>query len=107
MNPDTYSVDHRYRTSPQSDKVVILYSQIGAPNFSVFHEKLKDLAGSKGFTYILRHYLKVSLIHNNGYCNSYVSFRFSFFHIHFVGQGRTKCTFIRIRCRAANEIDRI
>ncbi|XP_031847873.1 UDP-glucose-glycoprotein glucosyltransferase [Nomia melanderi] len=58
LNPDTYSVDHRYRTSQQSDKVVILYSQVGAPNFSVFHEKLKDLAESKGFTYILRHYLK-------------------------------------------------
>ncbi|XP_076281321.1 UDP-glucose-glycoprotein glucosyltransferase isoform X2 [Lasioglossum baleicum] len=58
VNPDTYSVDHSYRMSQQSEKVVILYGQVGSPNFASFHEKLKHLADTKGFNYILRHYLK-------------------------------------------------
>ncbi|KAG7199513.1 hypothetical protein KM043_014130 [Ampulex compressa] len=57
-NPDIYSVDHRYRSSKQSDKIVILYGQLGTPNFLDFHEKLKSLAENNGITYILRHYMK-------------------------------------------------
>lgn len=57
-NPDTYSVDHRYHASQQSDKVIILYGQIGTPKFSDFHDKLKNIAETKGINYILRHYLK-------------------------------------------------
>ncbi|XP_076685306.1 UDP-glucose-glycoprotein glucosyltransferase isoform X3 [Andrena cerasifolii] len=58
LNPDTYSIDHRYHMSLQSEKVVILYGQIGTPKFSDFHKKLKNLAETKGINYILRHYLK-------------------------------------------------
>ncbi|XP_033331398.1 UDP-glucose-glycoprotein glucosyltransferase isoform X1 [Megalopta genalis] len=58
LNPDTYSVDHSYRASQQPEKVIILYGQVGTPNFATFHEKLKHLAETKGFNYILRHYLK-------------------------------------------------
>ncbi|XP_076247159.1 UDP-glucose-glycoprotein glucosyltransferase isoform X2 [Calliopsis andreniformis] len=57
LNPDTYSVDHRYISS-QSEKLIILYGQIGTPNFSDFHNRLKDLAKTKGINYVLRHYLK-------------------------------------------------
>ncbi|XP_011860081.1 PREDICTED: UDP-glucose:glycoprotein glucosyltransferase isoform X1 [Vollenhovia emeryi] len=55
---DTYDVDHRYLSTPESDKVVILYGQIGTPTFSDFHEKLKNIAETKGINYILRHYVK-------------------------------------------------
>ncbi|XP_043524015.1 UDP-glucose:glycoprotein glucosyltransferase isoform X1 [Frieseomelitta varia] len=58
LHPDTYSVDHRYHTSQQSEKIIILYGQIGTPKFSDFHNKLKNLAETKGINYILRHYLK-------------------------------------------------
>ncbi|XP_017891944.1 UDP-glucose:glycoprotein glucosyltransferase isoform X2 [Ceratina calcarata] len=58
FNPHTYSVDHRYHVSQQSEKIIILYGQIGTPKFSEFHEKLKNLAETKGINYILRHYLK-------------------------------------------------
>ncbi|XP_029039597.1 UDP-glucose:glycoprotein glucosyltransferase [Osmia bicornis bicornis] len=57
-NPDTYSVDHCYHTSQQSEKVIILYGQVGTPQFSHFHNTLKNLAETSGITYILRHYLK-------------------------------------------------
>ncbi|XP_053979752.1 UDP-glucose:glycoprotein glucosyltransferase isoform X1 [Hylaeus volcanicus] len=57
-NPDTYSVDHRYHMSHQSEKVIILYGQIGTPTFTDFHNRLKHLAENHGITYILRHYLK-------------------------------------------------
>lgn len=60
MRPDIYSVDHRYHASQQSDKIIILYGQIGTPKFLDFHNKLKDLAETSGINYILRHYLKVS-----------------------------------------------
>nr|XP_012149315.1 PREDICTED: UDP-glucose:glycoprotein glucosyltransferase isoform X2 [Megachile rotundata] len=56
--PDTYSIDHRYHTSQQSEKVIILYGQVGTPQFSSFHNALKHLAETKGISYILRHYLK-------------------------------------------------
>ncbi|KAL0109124.1 hypothetical protein PUN28_014311 [Cardiocondyla obscurior] len=55
---DTYDVDHRYLSTPESDKVIILYGQIGTPTFSDFHEKLKTIAETKGINYILRHYVK-------------------------------------------------
>ncbi|CAK9802630.1 UDP-glucose:glycoprotein glucosyltransferase [Anthophora quadrimaculata] len=58
LKPDIYSVDHRYHASQQSEKIIILYGQIGTPKFSDFHNKLKTLAETKGITYILRHYLK-------------------------------------------------
>ncbi|XP_048265271.1 UDP-glucose:glycoprotein glucosyltransferase isoform X3 [Bombus terrestris] len=58
LHPDIYSVDHRYYTSQQSEKIIILYGQIGTPKFSDFHNKLKSLAENRGINYILRHYLK-------------------------------------------------
>lgn len=59
---DTYDVDHRYLNTPESDKIMILYGQIGTPTFTDFHEKLKNVAETKGINYILRHYVKVTEI---------------------------------------------
>lgn len=61
--PDTYSVDHRYHASQQSKKMIILYGQIGSQKFVDFHNKLKDLAETRGINYILRYYLKVPLVY--------------------------------------------
>ncbi|XP_011341647.1 UDP-glucose:glycoprotein glucosyltransferase isoform X1 [Ooceraea biroi] len=55
---DTYDVDHRYLTTPESEKVIILYGQIGTPTFAKFHDKLKSIAETKGINYVLRHYVK-------------------------------------------------
>ncbi|OAD52233.1 UDP-glucose:glycoprotein glucosyltransferase [Eufriesea mexicana] len=58
LNPDIYSVDHRYHVSQHPEKIIILYGQVGTPKFSDFHNKLKTLARTSGINYILRHYLK-------------------------------------------------
>ncbi|XP_050455971.1 UDP-glucose:glycoprotein glucosyltransferase isoform X2 [Cataglyphis hispanica] len=55
---DTYDVDHRYLDTSESDKVIILYGQIGTSTFIDFHEKLKNIADTKRINYILRHYVK-------------------------------------------------
>lgn len=59
---DTYDVDHRYLSTSESNKVMILYGQVGTPTFYDFHEKLKSIAETKGINYILRHYVKVTKI---------------------------------------------
>lgn len=56
---DTYDIDHCYLSTPETDKFIILYGQIGTPAFIDFHEKLKNIADTKGINYILRHYVKV------------------------------------------------
>lgn len=56
---NTYDIDHRYLNIPETDKAIILYGQIGTPTFIDFHEKLKNIAETKGINYILRHYVKV------------------------------------------------
>lgn len=58
---DTYDVDHKYLSTSESDKAIILYGQLGTPTFIEFHKKLKNIAEIKGINYILRHYVKVAL----------------------------------------------
>lgn len=55
---DTYSVDHHYNAAERSNKTVILYGQMGTPDFLEYHRKLKFLAEQKEIDYILRHYIK-------------------------------------------------
>ena len=55
---DTYDVDHKYLSTPESNKIIILYGQVGTPMFIDFHEKLKNIAETKGINYILRHFIK-------------------------------------------------
>lgn len=55
---DTYSIDHFYLKSQKSDKVMIMYGHVGSPMFIDLHEKLKIIADTKGYNYILRHYVK-------------------------------------------------
>lgn len=37
---------------------MILYGQVGTSTFIDFHEKLKNIAETKGINYILRHFIK-------------------------------------------------
>ncbi|KYM95086.1 UDP-glucose:glycoprotein glucosyltransferase, partial [Cyphomyrmex costatus] len=53
---DTYDVDHKYLSTPESDKIMILYGQVVTPSFIDFHEKLKNIAETRGINYILRHF---------------------------------------------------
>ncbi|XP_047366597.1 UDP-glucose:glycoprotein glucosyltransferase isoform X4 [Vespa velutina] len=55
---DTYSIDHYYLGSQKTDKVMIMYGQIGSPMFIDLHTKLKNIADKRGINYILRYYLK-------------------------------------------------
>ncbi|XP_011150844.1 UDP-glucose:glycoprotein glucosyltransferase isoform X1 [Harpegnathos saltator] len=67
---DTYDVDHRYLNTLETNKTIILYGQIGTPTFIDFHEKLKNIAETKGINYILRHYVKERAdkkLHLSGY----------------------------------------
>lgn len=59
---NTYDIDHRYPGSQQSSKNVVLYGEIGTPEFLAFHEKLKTLAESKKIGYTLRHYVMVLIL---------------------------------------------
>lgn len=81
---DTYDVDHQYLNIAESNKVMILYGQIGTPTFFDFHEKLKNIAETKGINYILRHYVKVIEIRYR-HCIYYRKFRFL---KRFTGEGR-------------------
>ncbi|KAK2578584.1 hypothetical protein KPH14_012016 [Odynerus spinipes] len=55
---DTYSIDHYYLRSQKTDKVMVMYGEVGSPMFSDLHMKLRTIADSKGYNYILRHYVK-------------------------------------------------
>lgn len=55
-----YSIDHIY--SPKKDvnlPTVILYSDIDAPEFGVFHRRLKKLADNWKIKYVFRHFKRV------------------------------------------------
>ncbi|XP_043284000.1 UDP-glucose:glycoprotein glucosyltransferase isoform X2 [Venturia canescens] len=58
VSSNTYTLDHYYPGTQQSSKHVVLYGQLGTPEFREFHKKLKVLAESKKISYILRHYVK-------------------------------------------------
>ncbi|XP_012274348.1 UDP-glucose:glycoprotein glucosyltransferase isoform X2 [Orussus abietinus] len=54
----TYSVDHYYLGKQNSNRLVVLYGELGTPEFVEYHERLKTLVKTKNIGYILRHYVK-------------------------------------------------
>lgn len=54
----TFRVDHHYPGSENRSVVVILYGEIGTPEFSQFHKVLKNQAVEGKIDYVLRHFVK-------------------------------------------------
>jgi UDP-glucose:glycoprotein glucosyltransferase len=53
--------DHHYPGSQGQDVTVILYAQLATPSFYEWHQILRPKAERGEITYILRHYIAVSL----------------------------------------------
>ncbi|XP_064106308.1 UDP-glucose:glycoprotein glucosyltransferase 1-like isoform X1 [Macrobrachium nipponense] len=57
--PVTYEVDHHFPGGENSKIGVVLYSEIGTPDFRQFHEALSALVREGKIDYVLRHNIKV------------------------------------------------
>lgn len=53
--------DHKYPVSNLESPVVIMYAEIGSEEFSRFHKQLVTKVSAGEITYILRHYVAVSI----------------------------------------------
>lgn len=58
---ETYRVDHHYPGSENRSLAVVLYGELGSPEFAQFHTVLKQHAVDGRIDYIVRHYVKVKL----------------------------------------------
>lgn len=61
--PYLFKGDHRYPGSNPDAPVVILYAQMGKSDFQEFHRVLTSKVNEGSATYVLRHYLLVSVSH--------------------------------------------
>lgn len=61
--PYLFKGDHRYPGSNPDAPVVILYAQIGKSDFQQFHRVLTSKVNDGSATYVLRHYVPVSVSH--------------------------------------------
>lgn len=59
--PFLFKGDHRYPASNPESPIVILYAEIGTEEFYRFHKLLVLKAEAGEITYILRHYIAVSI----------------------------------------------
>lgn len=59
---ETFRVDHHYPGSENRSLTVVLYGEIGTPEFAHFHTILKDQALEGKIDYVVRHYVRVSTI---------------------------------------------
>lgn len=53
----TYTFDHRFPSSAQTDVLVILYARLGTAASQTFHKKLKQLTMNKEIDYVFRHFI--------------------------------------------------
>ena len=54
-----YKFDHRFYSVGQDAPLVILYGELGTPEFSSFHSALLEMATENQVRYVFRHYYKV------------------------------------------------
>ena len=59
--PFLFKGDHTYPASNPERPVVILYAEIGTEDFYRFHKLLVIKAEAGEITYVLRHYIAVSI----------------------------------------------
>ena len=57
-----YKFDHVYPGSENSNVVAVLYGELGKPGFRDFHVALRNMALNGQATYVLRHFVKVSIL---------------------------------------------
>ncbi|PSN48119.1 UDP-glucose:glycoprotein glucosyltransferase [Blattella germanica] len=55
---ETFGLDHHYPGSQNNSLTVILYGEMGTPEFAEFHQILKTYAVKGDIDYVLRHYIK-------------------------------------------------
>lgn len=64
--PFLFKGDHKYLVSNPESPVVILYAEIGSEEFYGYHKRLVLKAEAGEITYVLRHYIAVSIF---AHCN--------------------------------------
>ncbi|KAI5693935.1 hypothetical protein M8J75_008163 [Diaphorina citri] len=55
---DTFRIDHQYPGCDNSSLTLILYGELGTPEFAQFHAVLEKYAKRKEINYIVRHFVK-------------------------------------------------
>ncbi|KAJ4438070.1 hypothetical protein ANN_14009 [Periplaneta americana] len=55
---ETFGLDHHYPGSQNNSITVVLYGELGTPEFAEFHYILKTYAVKGDIDYVLRHYIK-------------------------------------------------
>uniref|UniRef100_A0A8D8S9L3 UDP-glucose:glycoprotein glucosyltransferase n=1 Tax=Cacopsylla melanoneura TaxID=428564 RepID=A0A8D8S9L3_9HEMI len=56
---DTFRLDHQFPGCRNDSLTVVLYGELGTPEFKQYHDKLKEYAVKKEINYIVRHFVKV------------------------------------------------
>lgn len=57
-----YKFDHQFSSVEHDKPLVILYGELGTPEFSSFHSALLEMATENQVQYIFRHYYKVETV---------------------------------------------
>ncbi|KAK7864404.1 hypothetical protein R5R35_000446 [Gryllus longicercus] len=55
---ESFGIDHHYPGSQNDSLVVVLYGELGTPEFTAFHHVLKPKASLGELDYVVRHYVK-------------------------------------------------
>uniref|UniRef100_A0A8D8LP14 UDP-glucose:glycoprotein glucosyltransferase n=1 Tax=Cacopsylla melanoneura TaxID=428564 RepID=A0A8D8LP14_9HEMI len=55
---DTFRLDHQFPGCRNDSLTVVLYGELGTPEFKQYHDKLKEYAVKKEINYIVRHFVK-------------------------------------------------
>lgn len=55
-----YTLDHWFPDVASDVPLVILYGELGSPEFATLHSALSEMATSKKIRYVIRHYYKVN-----------------------------------------------
>lgn len=58
---ETFRVDHHYPGSENRSLTVVLYGELGTPEFADFHNILKEQAVEGHIDYVVRHFVRVSI----------------------------------------------
>lgn len=56
---EIFHIDHHYPGSQNRSQIVILYAEIGTPDFKKYHTLLKQYAIDGKIDYVLRHHVQV------------------------------------------------